>query len=291
MIHLIHCVLSLVATAEDSGGNQAAPRSPPAFVLGADSLPVPGATIAIGQPDAQVGTTTDPPLREELTLLEDDRRVLKSLMVTSDPEAEHAADEFTSASRQLRETLAEMVRELDARKQRPRVASRTDAGTSAQTPTAKPTARDGVVKGAVDSSRMADQKMTMTGGTVPVDPVALGQVLMRMGDYEGAVRAYRAVELAKQRPGDRAYVQYLLATCLRKLGRTQEALPLYREVANNKVETPLAECARWQLAMLDWRKTQEARLADIRQRRMAIEAMLESAGTQTPEGEQRSGAQ
>ena len=46
---------------------------------------------------------------------------------------------------------------------------------------------------------------------------------------------------------DRAFVQYMTASCLRQLGKRSEAAVLYRDVADAKDDEFLAECAVWQL--------------------------------------------
>jgi tetratricopeptide (TPR) repeat protein len=116
----------------------------------------------------------------------------------------------------------------------------------------------------------------------PVDPLALGQVLLRMEDYDGAIRAFRVIDFSKLRADDRAYAQYLLASALRAAGRGQEALPLYREVANSRADAMIADCARWQLSLLQWQQDLQSQLDTLRQRRKSLEssALSPSAATQ-----------
>jgi len=66
-------------------------------------------------------------------------------------------------------------------------------------------------------------------------------------------------------------VTYMTAACLRKLGKTDEAATLFREVANAKGEVVLAECAQWQLSAMRWKHDVETTLGELRQRRKALE--------------------
>jgi tetratricopeptide (TPR) repeat protein len=106
---------------------------------------------------------------------------------------------------------------------------------------------------------------------LPLEPLALAHALFRAGNYEGALQAYRMTELKGARAEERAPVQYLIACCLRRLGKTEEAANLYREIANVKGDEQVAACARWQLAALRWQQETTARLREIRDRRLALE--------------------
>ena len=104
-----------------------------------------------------------------------------------------------------------------------------------------------------------------------VDALALAPVLFQTGDYEGALTAYRLVNPEAVKPADRVTVTYMTAACLRKLGKTDEAATLFREVANAKGEDVLAECAQWQLSAMRWKHDVETTLTELRQRRKALE--------------------
>jgi len=104
-----------------------------------------------------------------------------------------------------------------------------------------------------------------------VDPWALAQALFESHDYEDALKAYRALESEKLSPADHITVQYMIACCLRNLGKANEAATMYREVANSRDNDMLADCARWQLNALRWRQDLAAQLAACRQRRQALE--------------------
>jgi hypothetical protein len=104
-----------------------------------------------------------------------------------------------------------------------------------------------------------------------VDALALAPVLFQTGDYEGALTAYRLVSPDAVKPAERVTVTYMTAACLRKLGKTDEAATLFREVANAKGEDVLAECAQWQLSAMRWKHDVETTLNELRQRRKALE--------------------
>jgi tetratricopeptide (TPR) repeat protein len=103
------------------------------------------------------------------------------------------------------------------------------------------------------------------GGTL--DAVAVAQNYFRAHDYEAALAAYRKVPLREALAEERAPILYMIATCLRKLGKRDEAAKAYREAAAVKGDPFVAECAQWQLQTLAWRADLEAQLAQIRERR------------------------
>ncbi len=105
-------------------------------------------------------------------------------------------------------------------------------------------------------------------GGPALNSLALGHSLFAMGNYEGALKAYRNVNLTGLRAEERAPVQYLIASCLRHLGKLDEASALYREVAATKGDPQVADCAQWQLSTIRWRQQLEKQLAEMRQRRL-----------------------
>jgi hypothetical protein len=105
----------------------------------------------------------------------------------------------------------------------------------------------------------------------PIDPSAVAQNYFRAGDYEAALDAYRKVPLRGVSSEERAPVMYMIASCLRKLGKRDEAAKVYREVAAIKDDPFVAECARWQLETMAWRKDMESQLAELRQRKKGLE--------------------
>lgn len=118
----------------------------------------------------------------------------------------------------------------------------------------------------------AQEKQPRIGPGRPVDSLALGQSLFRLGKYAEALKAFESVDLRGTVAETRAPVQYLRASCLRHLGKSDEAAALYREVANARGDEALAACARWQLSTLRWQRETAARLDEVRRRRQALEA-------------------
>jgi tetratricopeptide (TPR) repeat protein len=105
------------------------------------------------------------------------------------------------------------------------------------------------------------------------DPVGFGNSLFGLGEYEQALKAYQQAEQVARKPQDRLPVQYLMACCLRKLGKVDEAVEQYRKIAETKADEPLRECAQWQLDNIKWRKEVEAQLKGLQQRRRALETL------------------
>jgi tetratricopeptide (TPR) repeat protein len=113
------------------------------------------------------------------------------------------------------------------------------------------------------------------GGALPtdgmVDPLALGHSLFQTNDFNGALAAYRRVDLTSLKPADRVAVHYMMASCLRKLGKLDEATALYQQVANSKADEMLANCARWQLSSIAWRRNLDREREQMRQQLQSME--------------------
>jgi hypothetical protein len=105
--------------------------------------------------------------------------------------------------------------------------------------------------------------------TRPLDPLNQAQSLYRQGNFDASLRAFRLVDTSALTAEDRSFVQYMIASCLRRLGKTSDASDLYREVADAHEDAFIAECAVWQLSNLRWRRDLETQLEDLRQRRKA----------------------
>jgi hypothetical protein len=105
----------------------------------------------------------------------------------------------------------------------------------------------------------------------PLDPLALAQALFRANKYEASLKAYRLIDQRGMRAEERLPIQYMIATCLKRLGKTEEATTLYREIANSRGDESVAGCAQGQLSTLRWQQEMQAQLTSIRQRRAALE--------------------
>lgn len=99
-----------------------------------------------------------------------------------------------------------------------------------------------------------------------IDTLRMAQNLYKAGDLEAARLAFKQLE-EKAGTEDRHFVQYMLASCLRKQGKSSEAAVLYREVAEAKDDAFLKESALWQLSMLKSSQELESQLEQLRSRK------------------------
>jgi hypothetical protein len=99
-----------------------------------------------------------------------------------------------------------------------------------------------------------------------IDQVREGINLFRDGYFDAAQRTFFNIEPSSLSPEDRAFVKYMRACSLRRMGKTAEAQPLYVEVANNPDDEFLASCAMSQLALLRSNQELEAQLELLRSR-------------------------
>ncbi|HEX5271926.1 MAG TPA: tetratricopeptide repeat protein [Gemmataceae bacterium] len=241
MRHFIHVVwllpfLGVVALgADELPQPKKDPKAPPSAFP--DLGPRPPGPVP---PDANTAE-----LQRLLRELRSQRESLRTERPGPQPDREAPAT-TTSANEQEIARLRKRMDELQ-KKARPR----TDAGPSVVIPSD------------------ASPPTASAGGSI--DPVAVAQNLFRAGDYEAALDAYRKVPLRGVTGEERAPTLYMIATCLRKLGKPDEAAKVYRDVAAIKDDPFVADCARWQLDNLTWRKEVEGQIAQLRQRRKALE--------------------
>lgn len=104
----------------------------------------------------------------------------------------------------------------------------------------------------------------------PVDPLSLAQSLFLSGDHAAALNAYRKLEQEEQKAEERIVIQYMIACCLRKLGKLNEAAVLFREVANSRGSDILVENAQWYLRAMKDRRELQTQLDELRQRRQSL---------------------
>ncbi len=84
--------------------------------------------------------------------------------------------------------------------------------------------------------------------TPPIaDPAEQGQILYQAGDFAGAERNFRAIDLTALPARDRLPIQYLIGNCLKKQGKPSEAAIWYQKVAQAGIDDVLVEQARWNL--------------------------------------------
>lgn len=101
----------------------------------------------------------------------------------------------------------------------------------------------------------------------PLDSLRQAQNLYRTNDFQAALITFKKFDPAALNREDRPFVQYMTASCLRRLGKLSDAAALYREVADAKEDEFLAECAKWQLSSIHWMQELEAQLEELRSRR------------------------
>lgn len=94
----------------------------------------------------------------------------------------------------------------------------------------------------------------------PVNRIRLVQNLYRSGETVAALRAMQMIEPASLTNKEAALIRYLKASCHRKLGETDKAREIYREIAASKDDAFLAECAAWQLRTMEIRQGLAAQL-------------------------------
>jgi len=199
-------------------------------------------------------------LREQRQALDNDQaKAAKALQ-------ESAADSAISPKLHLR--IGELLT---------RIGSRPSSPKSPEPPKLPSFEKKAVVPEVAPSKVPAASPAAKTPGTFspenskPLDPLALAQALYRTGNYDGALRAYQLVPSKNMKAGDRMFVQYGIANCLRNLGKWEEASGIYREIANARDEGNLAQCAQWQLGVMRWHQEMDSQLQDIRKRRQTVQ--------------------
>jgi hypothetical protein len=199
-------------------------------------------------------------LQQELEQLRKEREALEA--ARSAPSEEPPRDEggSTSETAKLRLRLAELLARTGALTRSRR------ADVAPQPPPFDPATPGKPLDPKTEPSTRPDTASATDTGK-PVDSLALANALFGAGDYEGALKAYGQVNLTGMRPDERVPVQYLIATCLRRQGKTDEAAKLYREIAGSKGDEMVAELAQWQLQSMRWRRDMEEQIKDLRQRR------------------------
>jgi hypothetical protein len=112
-----------------------------------------------------------------------------------------------------------------------------------------------------------------------IDSTSVAYSLVRAGKYDAALTVYQSIDIKETSFDERSAIQYLAATCMRNVGKLEEATNLYREVANAKADPYIATCAQWQLASMRWQQSMKERLEEIRRRRSVMGAPPAPQGT------------
>jgi hypothetical protein len=112
----------------------------------------------------------------------------------------------------------------------------------------------------------AKSPFVLPEGTRPLDTLRLAENLFKEGEIDAALRAFRLIDAATLPREDRPFVQYMTATCLRRLNRRSEAAVILREVAGNEDDEFIAKCAVSQLNLIRSTQELEAQLEQLRSR-------------------------
>lgn len=110
-------------------------------------------------------------------------------------------------------------------------------------------------------------KFVFDENTKAPDALRAAMNLYRIGEIDAALRTFRQIDpntLAKE---DRAFVNYMSATCLRKTGKLNEAADLYREVADKRDDAFIASSASTQIATMKSIQQFESDLEQLRSKR------------------------
>lgn len=110
------------------------------------------------------------------------------------------------------------------------------------------------------------------------DPVPGGKLLDSMryglnkyqeGDVKEALAAFRMANPNTQTGEEKAFTQYFIACCHKQLGQTNEAITIYREITEAKLDPFVTECALGQLGTIRQLRELDAQLEQLRVRRKA----------------------
>jgi hypothetical protein len=104
----------------------------------------------------------------------------------------------------------------------------------------------------------------------PIDAAALGRAQFLANNFKAALEAFRSLEPTEQSAEDRLVTQYMMASCLRRLDRFEEAAGLYREVANARGPEALVKGAQWHLQAMKARQELTAELERLKARRLSL---------------------
>ncbi len=105
------------------------------------------------------------------------------------------------------------------------------------------------------------------GGTgTPVDELRNATNLARANQIDAAYKAFTKIDLQRLAPEDRAFAKYMTASCLRQLGRTTEAIPIYREIANAGEDEFISGNAVRMLKLLSTSEELQVQLSQLRAR-------------------------
>lgn len=254
----------------------------PAVVLSEDDAP------AFEQPESLQATSQDAQQNEtpltlplsfdaELEQLRQDIATTKQLREKSASEAGQPYESDAAAAQEQRRILLELLTKLAAKKVEAKSTWEPPPPPRVIPPPPAPKIDDAHTTAAKSDS--ANSAATPTHPLITekiVDPYALGRALFRAGDYVGAEQAFRKVTATNE---NRVLLQYLVATCLRKQSRWEQAAKAYRTIAEQKEDPTLRDLAIWQLDNIRWNQSTNTQLEELRKLRQPLESPPESSLT------------
>lgn len=157
--------------------------------------------------------------------------------------------------REMRKRLDQLLKQLDNR-------------SKPLPPESKPSPKAPSTNHSPESKGNGNGAVMETSATT--EALLLAQNLYKSGEYASALNAFRIIDLSGYPKEDKAFILYMTASCLRRIGKLSEAAAIYRDVAGAKDDDFVTECALWQLGSLRTREEMEKQLAQLRQRREAM---------------------
>lgn len=253
--------------------------------------------FVFSEDDASVGEQPDPPsvvlqdaqqseaplsqslsFDAELEQLRKDIASTKELREKSAAEAGLPYEGDADAAQEQRRILLELLTKLAAKKVEPKANWEPPPPPAIVSPSATKSeqAHSPAVKSGSPDSNEAPHPLI---SEKIVDPYALGRALFRANDYVGAEQAFRKVAATNE---NRVLVQYLVATCLRKQSKWEQAAKAYRTIAEQKEDPTLRDFAIWQLDNIRWNQSTNKQLEELRKLRQPLEAAPESTSASPP---------
>jgi hypothetical protein len=191
--------------------------------------------------DTPAAPTTPAEKPDAKKLKEEMEKLLKQ---QNDKQKDKAApdDERT----RLHDKLNELVEKIDQQKKAPKPVTPPKAEDPHTTPTVP--------------------KTVVPEGGKPIDLVRAAGNLFKAGDADSALELIPkdTSQLSKE---DRAFADYVRAACLRKMGKTTEAVKLYRAIADARDDPFLAESAVVQITAIKSAQELETQLSQLKSRR------------------------
>lgn len=198
-------------------------------------------------PPADKGGKSDRPDAKKLK-----EEVEKLLKESTDKAKDKSESTPTGDRAEMLKQLEELVGKVEQQKKTPKPATPPKPGNPNDHP---------------DPHATQPGKPLLPEGGKPIDLVRAAGNLYKAGDPEGAFETLKVIDTNQLPKEDRAFADYVRAACLRKLGRPNDALKLYRAIADAKDDPFLAESAVVQITAIKSAQELEAQLEQLKSRR------------------------